>query len=654
MSGYSSGGKLDVTRFSIERNHSPGCSQNPLLTCPPHRFIREMVHDLTSQTKLEHLQTDPDVTVSGYKARRSVYEETTKKHKKRWIRKGNGKKEKPICEIPNIFFSREGQERYIPGKGDKTQDACLALLSGSTRLDLLAAKITRPRTIAMSKTFELPSWIGLSCDTDEFLGGCYKAQGMMIDTDIDELQNALLPLFEEKTTYRWQKSIAQTAFENEEGEHSDNIYTPSTVYFNGNEHNERDFVQKTDGTFLFYIDSNNKLGLGKCMAYLRVGNHMCPDEVRVAMGVSATISPVDNPSKMIPFLLLVCCQFRYNKFNPKGTLSQTSNLKNKWGSMSDEEKVWMKEIINYLKSFVGDLREAFIQCMDPQVYKASEVLNRMLWEAWPRLATHYNECREAGDIFDSSSISEEEAKKALNFHYAVIIAISQASEDKVTNRNYNQIMDGINTPLDFLKQLREMEIAEMIEVLYEIMRGGGGLMGSRALAVIELAVISVVLFDGDVGNMSEEDLRSITQMGFKKQAIIQNVIASMKPEKEATDGFSQVGGDTHVNRVIEIIAKLIWKKGLKKKKSGGCNDDNWGTIWKDEHLKYVLHHICHETGYFTNELLAQYGQLLKGHSDQQQGLVDIIRKTMEGKNEDYETVFVEWWKESGKAKQKRV
>lgn len=376
------------------------------------------------------------------------------------------------------------------------------------------------------------------------------------------------------------------------------------------------------------------------MAFTRVGNHMEDKYLDVAKTVCAEISPDDTPSKLLPFILLICCQYHNKKFGKDGIRDKTRKQNDDWKRMSGEEEALRDQTVAKVKSFVNHLRQSFVQCINPQVDKASEIFDRMLWESWSPLAKHYDKCRREEDIFDTSSMSEEEVRKGLNFHYAVIIAISTSSQDEITYRNFVRIMDEIHTPMDFLKQMKDMELAEILEVLYEILRDGPGLTTSRLLPIFELAVVSVVYFDGDVGTMGSEDLRSMSQLDFKKQAIIQNVIASMESEEKAVSGFSEVGGDTHVRRVIEIIAKLLWEHGRKN----GDYEGEWEHVWRKElTMQYVLHHIGHEVGYFTNELLAQYGQLLdRGSLDRQKELVVNIRAKMIEKSNDYEQVFAEW------------
>ncbi len=669
-SSYSSGGSLDASRYSLERIHSPLCRQNPLLTCPSNKFLSGMVHYLFTYTKLNNHTIDSTSTVGHYRRRREDFNSFFKEKK---VTQSSTK-------IPKVFFNRDlSGIKFNPSKAVKDETTnFISEFAASERLSMLAAHRARPDTATAEKFYELPSWSGLSCDTNTFFGGCWEAYGMTNETDNGVLMNAIVPLFREKTHYEWKQlkgngsyvhgsNNNNTVFYNgneydvddfdqntDRGEwlfyvheHKTPRYrinkafaTPSIIFFNGEQYKVCDFVLKTDKKGLFYVDNKNILGLGKGMAFTRVGNHMEDKYLDIAKTVCAEISPDDNPSKLLPFILLICCQFHYKKFGKDGIRDKTRKLNDAWERMSGEEEALRDQTVVKVKSFVDHLRESFVQCINPQVDKASEIFDRILWEPWSPLAKHYDKCRREEDIFDTSSISEEVVRKGLNFHYAVIIAISQASEDEVTYRNFIRIMDGICTPMDFLKQLKDMELAEIIEVLYEIMRDGPGLMGTRLLPIFELAVVSAVLFDGDVGTMGSEDLRSISQLDFKKQAIIQNVIASMESEEKAITGFSEVGGDTHVRRVIQIIAKLLWEHRWEN----GDYKGEWERVWRNDlTMQYVLHHIGHEVGYFTNELLAQYGQLLdRGSLDRQKELVVNIRAKMIEKSNDYGQVFAEW------------
>ena len=142
--------------------------------------------------------------------------------------------------------------------------------------------------------------------------------------------------------------------------------------------------------------------------------------------------------------------------------------------------------------------------------------------------------------------------------------------------------------------------------------------------------------------MTSSEMRAIRQINWKKQAITQNVIASTMKGEELKR-FAAVGGDRHVNKVIEIIAVI----------AGVVNKGEWTEAYN----LYVLHNIGAKVGYFTNEVLAQYGQLKKGKTAGQKDMVKNIRSIMAKKekisntekqqrNENtvqfYEEAFVAW------------
>ncbi len=248
------------------------------------------------------------------------------------------------------------------------------------------------------------------------------------------------------------------------------------------------------------------------------------------------------------------------------------------------------------------------------------------------MAERYNDCRSKEDVDkfrDSySHLSENDKSKALAFHYFVIMAISAQSADSKTKECYNSLMEGVVTPLDFLLPLKDLELSEFIEANLEILRKAS-MSGAKLLALIECPVVSIVYFDGDVGRMNPEELRGFEQIGYKKAAIISNVMASLNNGI----GFCSVGGDTHVIRVLEIFLKKFGIKDHKK------------FLQNEMKKEYILHHIGKEVGFFTNEVLAQFGQLLAIKKSLESAELKVllrIKESMVKKNAQYEDIFDEW------------
>lgn len=242
-------------------------------------------------------------------------------------------------------------------------------------------------------------------------------------------------------------------------------------------------------------------------------------------------------------------------------------------------------------------------------------------------------CRSKEDVDKFSELyghlSKEEKDKALSFHYFVIMAISAQSTDTKTKECYNSLMEGVVTPLDFLLPLKDLELSEFIEVLLEIMRKAS-MSGSKILPLIECPVVSIIFFDGDIRNMNPDDLRGFEQIGYKKTAIISNVMASLNNG----NGFCSVGGDTHVIRVLGLLLKKF-----------RITNDPKEFLNNEMKKEYILHNIGKDVGFFTNEVLAQYGQLLAIIKSLEQAELNVlfgIKARMVDKNATYKYIFDKW------------
>eukprot|EP00986_Skeletonema_menzelii_P000465 scaffold134_cov170-Skeletonema_menzelii.AAC.2 len=208
------------------------------------------------------------------------------------------------------------------------------------------------------------------------------------------------------------------------------------------------------------------------------------------------------------------------------------------------------------------------------------------------------------------------------------MAISAQSADESTRIWYNTLTDGVTLPRDFLLPLKEMEISEFIEVQIEVMRSSS-LANSKLLPLIEIAIVASVFFDDDVSRMSTTELRAITQINWKKAAIASNIIRVSRGGDDVMKQFEAVGGDRHVNRVVDILTLQY----------SSIKPDDVG----EKVRSYVLHHIGGECGYIVNELL---GQTAQSHAQKDIRFVNAIKRIMVGKNVEHGTTLSRWFNET--------
>lgn len=575
-----------------------------------------MVRLATKDNKIKRDKAEPGSTVSYYSEKLKAVRKGKTGVKTPWYNAEFRSMSSSI--VPIMFFDRK-KSRYDITDKNASLNALKSLFDTSCRLQMLAAKSDCPQS--EQEVLDMPCWVGTCVEVSQrLIRDGWKSYGMKDAVDSDIL-SALVPLFE----------LSKGQFKT-----TSNMVCRKKVFFNGEPYigGNFDIGFRTRTPFdvgpPVYLDKRDMLGLGKRMGYLLVGDCLSMEELKSSKNLSAKISPKGNPHKLLPFILLVCCQF---KINTKESEFKTSKMQEKWSNWGADTRVEIDEMISgVMIPFLQDLRKSFVECVDPRKVDATVLFDRILWEEWPLLASRYKSCRSEDLSFSGSNLNEEDSAKTLNFQYAVIMAISQESADRKTKRVFNSLVEGAHTPLDFLMPLKELELTEFLEVLCEIAREAS-LAASRILPVIELAVTSIVLFGGDVGRMSSIEMRAITQISWKKQAITQNVIASTQIGKEMS-GYTQVGGDVHVKRVIAaMVQRAKWVKMTSN--------------WTADHDLYVLHNIGAEVGYYTNELLAQFGQLING-TQEMKDLTVRIKLSMGKKNEEYKAIFSKWEEMIGK------
>lgn len=643
---FDKGGRLHESSLlrKKEADHAVWCEHNHLQNCQSFDFLLNTVTHFTNDDddKIKRGDMPYGSTMEYYLERRGQSRKrATKKKGKREIVKAEwyNRELRAGTEVkaPRLFCSRDDATYHMNEKtndGIRDHEIVKATTDVSYRLQSIALVADCPPSGRGRYGLE---WIGYFSNPNSlFMKDCLSLSGMD-KMDTNKIMNSLVPFIDLGAASHGYKT------HNDDGRRVDSLYyNGDSVYGGSLDIIILDEVKDTKEPPIAYLDTEGSLAGIKKMSFLRVGGVMSEDEVKSAISLSEGISPEKHPCKMLPFILTVCCQFKYNSI-----LSDynTKKMTDEWNSWGDDFKASIDGMIkNYLIPFIAHLREAYVEQFDGDNISLTDFA-RFLWEEWPMLASRYDHCREPEDVAkfnNESDLSDEDKQKGLNFWYAAIIAMSTESKDATTKRIFNSISHGANTPLQFLAPLKEVELTEFIEVYIEILRDSS-LQASRFHPVIEYAIVSLVLFDGDVGKMTSSEMRAIRQINWKKQAITQNVIASTMKGEEMKR-FAAVGGDIHVNTFVEIIAIIA---GVVDNKED----------WVKAYNLYVLHHIGPEVGYFTNEVLAQYGQLKKGKTEGQVDMVKNIRRTMikkeeinnaekQKRNENtvqfYEKAFVAW------------
>lgn len=120
--------------------------------------------------------------------------------------------------------------------------------------------------------------------------------------------------------------------------------------------------------------------------------------------------------------------------------------------------------------------------------------------------------------------------------------------------------------------------------------------------------------------MSDVEMRSISQISQKKQAITKNIVDP--------SSFSQVGGDIHVTNFLKASAAI---------------KDPSLTL-TEEAILYILSNIEPGVGYVMNELLGQCAQLFNSKETQiqEKNLIRKIIESMKEKEVSYSSIFEKW------------
>lgn len=611
---YSKGGKIykDKMVFSIQHEHRcldeihPSESQD---------LMMKILHCLSrGERKICKPVVNTHATIQSYIFHRTKWMKINGNDNNNASRLGNNFRNSESVRVPRMFFDRS-KDRFEIDRANSELDAIKSTYSTSMRLELMASVVNCSKT--SRKKIGAPIWSCLCRNSDSpFVKNSIELLKLTEQThehvDVNDL---LVPLFDFS---RCSKTFNPVEV----------VPTPDIVkkglLFNGTYFECSKFdlgicVEthgKSNSKYMLYKDRSNTIGNGKEMGYLRVGDYLTRDEIQNCRNLSTSL----KSDKLLPLFLMIVCQFKWSigetEFKDEKNKYKLENWNPKYKSQIDDF------ITTVVIPFVTDLRCCFLHCLNDHNVTL-DLFKRLVWEEWPPFADRYDACRSKDyqeEINDKKKkYDENEIRISRNFHYATIMALSSQSADSSTKEYYNLLLHEVYTPREFLNPLSEMEFLEFFEVNYEILRRSS-MAATKLLSVIQYAVVSLVLFDGDIAKMSDVEMRSISQISQKKQAITKNIVDP--------SSFSQVGGDIHVTNFLKASAAI---------------KDPSLTL-TEEAILYILSNIEPGVGYVMNELLGQCAQLFNSKETQiqEKNLIRKIIESMKEKEVSYSSIFEKW------------
>lgn len=376
---YLDGGRLhiDKLQYVADKTHLTTCDKNPILVCESHDFLHAMMRDLTMDIKIERDDPKPNSTISYYKERRADWRKpkynNNKKSKEKWFNDEfrNGE----TLTIPPILTSRQRERFYNDegGKKDDELDAIRSLFEVGTRLDMLAAKVDC--TGDNRDKIGLPPWVGLCVEQSS------NMVSQSITMNVGKLDGqALVPLFIIKANMI--ASNSEDFFHDVSHDVNGNILVKNKrLSYNCTQVEGvlkvaiPKMVDKDGCRTRVFIDTNNILKNGKDFGYIRVGDCLNDTQLQAAYNLSEKISPKKHPWKMLPFILLACCRFKFNRGKSR---KDHLEMKDKWTTLKEKEK--LDELILFFREFISDFRQSVVAEFDPSRKKELlEVLARFTW-----------------------------------------------------------------------------------------------------------------------------------------------------------------------------------------------------------------------------------------------------------------------------------
>eukprot|EP00984_Skeletonema_dohrnii_P019185 scaffold9111_cov90-Skeletonema_dohrnii-CCMP3373.AAC.1 len=431
--------------------------------------------------------------------------------------------------------------------------------------------------------------------------------------DIERIENELLPAFIPGSSYNLDERGVGCAV-------SPNIYwngkmipTSCLQYLklNGVD-NKFLFVQKEKNgdQRQLCIDGN---GLrNKLIAYYRVGDWMSREEIM------RVIELCKDYKHAIPAFILITITYRHYKLRNEFKSGKTPAIK-----QEDEKKEAMVLACDFAKA----LREAVSDNID--LFGPKDLV-RTGWITWSPMAVKFNKMYNENELnkrrVELRKVTKENHDEVLYFHYALIIFITQHAADEVVEEAFRNVTDGMTTLDSFLKPLRRIDMCEYFEILMEIFRPVSGMYATRALTILNLIVVSAVLYRGKVPREASE-LMGFWQVSEKKSNIILNTQEGI---------FVGVGVDKHVICILIACLDCIIQGYKRDSSESGRKTDSYfiGSIMPED------------PGAFFNEIVGECAQAYSNRhvlgDDRWSGIWLPILREVSKRDERFKRIICKW------------
>ncbi|KAK1744281.1 hypothetical protein QTG54_004814 [Skeletonema marinoi] len=177
-------------------------------------------------------------------------------------------------------------------------------------------------------------------------------------------------------------------------------------------------------------------------------------------------------------------------------------------------------------------------------------------------------------------IDDDVIQKDIGFlHNFLIMVMTQSTSDSDVESVFRQITYNMSSIASYFEPLKGMHFSEMAEAFIEINRSHAGLQVQKALSLLNVLVVTHVLFEGKVPH-SYAELRRFRQMQSKKTNITMNT--------DVRGEYVQIGKDRHVNSFLKACGLV--------------------TSMKEDDLLYITQTMDKDPGAFFNELCGEIKQ----------------------------------------------
>lgn len=385
------------------------------------------------------------------------------------------------------------------------------------------------------------------------------------------------------------------------------------VYFRDNEFCSSQFkvASHKKGGCRVYIDTAGVVGLGKIMAFMRVGDYLPADsdELQQLKELTAKVGKGNSACLLLPLLKHI-----FDCAIAKAPKEQKEN---------DDHRT-ARELKDPIDRFIQGLLDSLIKFIDLDAFDPNTA-PRFSWLATPPVSSVFEGALDPDTVKRLKAIneasaqrvraanpdaSEEELKRlivereinTLMVFYFITIGISQVCSDASTFMMSRSTLQGLCDAEAFVELLEGMPFATLFNALFEICRGVS-LNGARALTMVSIMFVSVLKYGGGLPIGDPAALQSFPQVLEKKEHIEHNVphqirhrLEEMGVPKEIIEQLCSVpprlGVDGHVKRFLIAAARVLVP--------------DYGNAKAYERLAYaVAATLSPETAVVANEVLAQ-------------------------------------------------